>query len=81
MITPKRALSEGFVAVAKALAHRRRLEILDLPAQGERSVEALAGLAVRASPARWPHFSGRPRQRTVLAGRCRRKPSSRRSRA
>lgn len=38
----KRALFEGFAEVAKALAHGRRLEILELLAQGERSVEALA---------------------------------------
>src|SRR5690348_5311779 len=40
--TPKRALFEGFAEVAKALAHGQRLEILELLAQGERSVEALA---------------------------------------
>lgn len=40
--TPKRALFEGFAEVAKALSHGRRLEILELLAQGERSVEALA---------------------------------------
>lgn len=39
---PKRALFEGFAEVAKALAHGQRLEILELLAQGERSVEALA---------------------------------------
>lgn len=39
---PKRVLFEGFAEVAKALAHGQRLEILELLAQGERSVEALA---------------------------------------
>jgi rhodanese-related sulfurtransferase/DNA-binding transcriptional ArsR family regulator len=39
---PKRALFEGFAEVAKALGHGQRLEILELLAQGERSVEALA---------------------------------------
>ena len=40
---PKQALFAGFAEVAKALAHGHRLEILELLAQGERSVEALAG--------------------------------------
>jgi ArsR family transcriptional regulator len=40
---PKRALFAGFAEVAKALGHGHRLEILELLAQGERSVEALAG--------------------------------------
>lgn len=39
---PKRALFAGFAEVAKALGHGHRLEILELLAQGERSVEALA---------------------------------------
>jgi rhodanese-related sulfurtransferase/DNA-binding transcriptional ArsR family regulator len=39
---PKRALFSGFAEVAKALGHGHRLEILELLAQGERSVEALA---------------------------------------
>ena len=39
---PKRALYAGFAEVAKALGHGHRLEILELLAQGERSVEALA---------------------------------------
>lgn len=38
----KRALYAQFAAVAKALAHEHRLELLELVAQGERSVEALA---------------------------------------
>jgi ArsR family transcriptional regulator len=41
--SPKRALYAQFAAVAKALAHEHRLELLELVAQGERSVEALAG--------------------------------------
>ncbi|MDE2165558.1 MAG: metalloregulator ArsR/SmtB family transcription factor [Alphaproteobacteria bacterium] len=47
--SPKRALFAGFAEVAKALGHGHRLEILELLAQGERSVEALAeriGLSV-----------------------------------
>ena len=39
---PKRALYTQFAAVAKAIAHEHRLELLELVAQGERSVEALA---------------------------------------
>jgi rhodanese-related sulfurtransferase len=39
---PKRALFAGIAEVAKAAGHGHRLEILELLAQGERSVEALA---------------------------------------
>ncbi|HSH98976.1 MAG TPA: metalloregulator ArsR/SmtB family transcription factor [Reyranella sp.] len=39
---PKRALFAGLAEVAKALGHGHRLEILELLAQGERSVEAVA---------------------------------------
>ena len=39
---PKRALYAQFAAVAKALAHEHRLELLELIAQGEGSVESLA---------------------------------------
>ena len=41
----KTALNEQFARVAKALASPRRIELLDLLAQGERSVEALAAAA------------------------------------
>ena len=40
---PKAALFAEFAAVAKALGHPERLEILEMLAQGERSVDALAG--------------------------------------
>ena len=40
--SPKRALYAQFAVVAKAMAHEHRLELLELVAQGERSVEALA---------------------------------------
>ena len=40
--SPKCALFAQFAAVAKALAHAHRLELLEQLAQGERSVEALA---------------------------------------
>lgn len=39
---PKQILYDEFAQVAKALGHGHRLEILELLAQGERSVEALA---------------------------------------
>ena len=42
--TAKRALFEQFARVAKAVAHAARLELLELLAQGERSVEELAAL-------------------------------------
>lgn len=38
-------LVEGFAQVAKGLAHPKRLELLDVLAQGERSVESLAHAA------------------------------------
>ncbi|MAG95455.1 MAG: ArsR family transcriptional regulator [Rhodospirillaceae bacterium] len=41
----KKALFAEFAVVAKALAHGNRLELLELLAQGERSVEALAKVA------------------------------------
>lgn len=40
--SPKQALFGQFAAVAKALAHSHRLELLEQLAQGERSVEVLA---------------------------------------
>jgi rhodanese-related sulfurtransferase/DNA-binding transcriptional ArsR family regulator len=39
---PKRDLYAQFAVVAKAMAHEHRLELLELVAQGERSVETLA---------------------------------------
>ncbi len=44
-VGPKQVLYAQFAEVAKALGHGHRLEILELLAQGERSVEALAGRA------------------------------------
>jgi rhodanese-related sulfurtransferase/predicted transcriptional regulator len=41
-ISPKRALYAQFAVIAKATAHEHRLELLELVAQGERSVETLA---------------------------------------
>jgi ArsR family transcriptional regulator len=48
-MSPKHALYAQFAAIAKAMAHAHRLELLELIAQGERSVESLAehsGLSV-----------------------------------
>jgi len=42
---PKQALFTRFAAVAQALAHAHRLELLEHMAQGERAVERLAALA------------------------------------
>jgi rhodanese-related sulfurtransferase/DNA-binding transcriptional ArsR family regulator len=42
---PKHQLFEQFAQVAKALGHAHKLELLELLAQGERSVEALANVA------------------------------------
>jgi rhodanese-related sulfurtransferase/predicted transcriptional regulator len=41
---PKRALFEQFATVAKTLGNSHRLELLEMLAQGERSVEGLADL-------------------------------------
>lgn len=43
--SPKRLLFRQFAAVAKAVAHEHRLELLEALAQGERSVETLANRA------------------------------------
>lgn len=43
--SPKYALLSQFAAVAKALGHPHRLELLEFAAQGERSVDSLAGRA------------------------------------
>jgi ArsR family transcriptional regulator len=42
---PKHQLFEQFAQVAKALSHAHKLELLELLAQGERSVEVLANVA------------------------------------
>lgn len=43
--SPKRLLFRQFAAVAKAIAHEHRLELLEALAQGERTVETLADCA------------------------------------
>lgn len=50
---PKRALLSAFAQIGRALGNPLRLELLDLLAQGERSVEQLAGSA----PARFGNTS------------------------
>src|SRR2546427_6586032 len=42
---PKRAMFEQFAAVARTIGSAHRLELLELVAQTERSVEELAGLS------------------------------------
>jgi ArsR family transcriptional regulator len=42
--SPKRQLFRQFAAIARAVAHEHRLELLEALAQGERSVERLASL-------------------------------------
>lgn len=42
-LSPKRQLFEQFADLARALGHAHRLELIEHLAQGERSVEALAG--------------------------------------
>ena len=41
--SPKRRIFQEFAAIAKAVAHEHRLELLEALGQGERSVETLAG--------------------------------------
>lgn len=43
--SPKRLLFRQFAAIAKAVAHEHRLDLLEALAQGERSVETLANRA------------------------------------
>jgi ArsR family transcriptional regulator len=43
-LSPKQALFAQFAAIAKALGHEHRLELLELLAQGERTVEVLGQL-------------------------------------
>lgn len=61
----KRTLNEQFARIAKAVAHPKRVEILDLLAQGERSVDAIAastGLGVTTASA---HLQALRRARLV----------------
>ena len=53
----KDALFDGFADVAKALASGRRAEIVDVLAQGERSVDDIAD-AIQQSVANTSHHLG-----------------------
>ncbi len=54
---PKRVMFEQFAAVAKAVAHPLRLELLEQLAQGERSVETAAGPHATLGRQRFPAFA------------------------
>jgi ArsR family transcriptional regulator len=65
---PKRDLYVQFAAVAKAIGNAHRLELLELVAQGERSVEALAersGLSIANTSQHLQHL----RRAGLVAGR------------
>jgi rhodanese-related sulfurtransferase/DNA-binding transcriptional ArsR family regulator len=65
---PKQVLYANFAEVAKALGHGRRLEILELLAQGERSVESLAERAGLSTASASQHLR-LMRQAGLLASR------------
>lgn len=44
-VSPKRAVFEQFAVVAQALANGNRVELIEILAQGERSVDVLAKLS------------------------------------
>ena len=66
--SPKQALFAQFAAVAKAVAHPHRLELLEQLAQGERSVEVLAD-RTRVSIANASQHLQRMRRAGLLAAR------------
>src|SRR6516164_4761490 len=78
---PKQLLYAQFAEVAKALGHGHRLEILELLAQGERSVEALASRAGLSLANASQHLRLMPRARNIplraLARRLRELPKNR----
>ena len=63
----KKALFAQFATVAKALSHGNRLELLELLAQGERSVEALARLTGLSIANASQHLRHRQRPGLVTA--------------
>ena len=66
--SPKQALFTEFAAVAKALGHAHRLELLEQLAQGERSVEVLAqkiGLSIANASQHLQHI----RRAGMVSGR------------
>lgn len=66
--SPKQALFAQFAAVAKAVAHPHRLELLEQLAQGERSVEVLAD-RIRVSIANASQHLQRMRRAGLVAAR------------
>ena len=63
----KDALYEGFAEVAKALASGRRAEIVDLLAQGERSVEDVADEIGQTVANTSHHLRALPKDADVVA--------------
>lgn len=66
--SPKQVLLTQFAAVAKAVAHPHRLELLEQLAQGERSVEVLAD-RIRVSIANASQHLQHMRRAGLVAGR------------
>lgn len=66
--SPKLAVFEQFAAVAKALSHPNRLELLEFLAQGERGVDALAE-ATKQSVANTSHHLQQLRRVGLVASR------------
>ena len=66
--SPKQVLLAEFAAVAKAVAHPHRLELLEQLAQGERSVEVLAD-RIRVSIANASQHLQHMRRAGLVAGR------------
>jgi len=66
--SPKQTLLTQFAAVAKAVAHPHRLELLEQLAQGERSVEVLAD-RIRVSIANASQHLQHMRRAGLVAGR------------
>jgi len=66
--SPKQVLLTQFAAVAKAVAHPHRLELLEQLAQGERSVEVLAD-RIRVSIANASQHLQHMRRTGLVAGR------------
>src|SRR5437899_5006742 len=67
--SPKQALFGQFAAVAKAVAHPHRLELLEQLAQGERSVEVLADRTRLSIPNASQHLQRMRRAGLVTARR------------
>jgi rhodanese-related sulfurtransferase/DNA-binding transcriptional ArsR family regulator len=61
----KRAVNEQFARIAKAIAHPKRVEILDLLAQGERGVDAIAAATALGVTTASAHLQALRRARLV----------------